>query len=243
MEWALAGLLGYLVYTELVPRAEVPTSRKRVCDYTTAGAVFEDVSSALKRGYRLVELHVYSDESGEPVVATSPVKAGYDYAYDNVSFESCCVAIVNDAFPSKDPLILSIVPHTDQGFTFQRIVHHLQTTVRRHLVTDRDVATKPLDTYANKIILVSGGNLTGTALEPLVNISWNTSELRRLEHTQALYPRDAPELVGYNRDHITMVAKNVHFSIRNVNPEVPKAYGCQWNFFDSDPRGFKLKSS
>jgi hypothetical protein len=227
----LAALLVKLVVDEVSPQTGGVVSRKRVCDYSVQGSVFEDVSSALRRGLRLVELHVYSDEQDYPVVAKQSLNGGYDYAYDNWTFEECCVAIANDAFPSNDPLILSIVPHTNKNITLNRVADHLKTTVHRHLISGRDIATKPLDSFANKIILASGGPISGTDLETLTNISWNNSDLRRLGYSQAVFARDQPELVAFNRNAISMVAPDPAFGTAAVNPEVVRAYGCQWILF------------
>ena len=249
MEWLVAlglvVLLIYLVVSELKGTSPVSVSRRRLCDYYAQGSVFEDVSSALRRGIRLIELHVYSDEQGWPVVAKKSLQGGYDYAEDNWTFEECCVSIANDAFPSKDPLILSIVPHTTNNVTLNRIAHHLNTTVHRHLIADKHGVETPIDELANKIVLVSGGNITGTDLEDLVNLSWNNSDLRRLGYSQAVFPRDQPDLVAFNRNAITLVAPDPAFGKTKVNPEVVRAYGCQWNLFPdaSASPGFVEKPS
>ena len=249
MEWLVAVglvvLLIYLVMSELNGTSPVSVSRRRLCDYHAQGSVFEDVSSALKRGLRLVELHVYSDEQDWPIVAKEPLNAGYDYAENNWTFEECCVAIANDAFPSRDPLILSIVPHTNSNLTMNRVAEHLKTTVHRHLIPDKDVHEMPLDQLANKIVLVSGGNINGTDLEEMVNLSWNESNLRRLGYSQAVFPRDQPDLVAFNRSAITLVAPDPAFGKAKVNPEVVRAYGCQWILFPdpSAPGGFTEKPS
>ena len=235
MEWLVAVglvvLLIYLVLSELNGSNPVSVSRRRLCDYYVQGSVFEDIPSALKRGIRLLELHVYSDEQGWPVVAKNSLQGGYDYAEDNWTFEECCVSIVNDAFPSRDPLIVSIVPHTTNSVTLNRIAYHLNTTVRRHLIEDKDVHAKPIDELANKIILVSGGPISGTELDDMINLSWNNPQLRRLGYSQAVFPRDQPDLVAFNRNAITMVAPDPAFGKSKINPDIVRAYGCQWNLY------------
>ena len=248
MEWpitiVLMILLAYLVLSE-VSGEPVVSSRRRLCDYYAQGSVFEDVPTALKNGIRLLELHVYSDEQGYPVVAKHSLQGGYDYAEDNWTFEECCVSIANDAFPSKDPLILSIVPHTTNNITLNHVATHLKTTVHRHLIAQKDIVETSIDELANKIVLVSGGNITGTDLEELVNLSWNNSDLRRLGYSQAVFPRDQPDLVAFNRSAITLVAPDPAFGKVKVNPEVVRAYGCQWNLFPnpSAEPGFVEKPS
>lgn len=213
--------------------------RKRLCDYHAAGGVYEDLDAVLSRGSRLYEVHVYSDEQDHPVVAKQPLNDGYDYAENNVSFEQVCVDIVNDAFPSNDPFILSIVLHTNKAVTANECAYHLKTTVRRHLFkSETSVARMPLDKLANKLILVSGGNVRGTELEPMINLSWSEEDLRRLSYQQALHPRDEPGLIAYNRDHISLVAPETEVKTINANPDRPKYLGCQWNLYDKSGGGF-----
>ena len=241
MEWfvaiVLAAFLGYLIYEEVTGQPLMkPTPRGRLCDYYTGGSVWEDVGKALARGVRLLEVHVYADEQDHPVVATKPLNEGYDYAEDNETFESVCVAIANDAFPSKDPFILSIVPHTDKTIVMDRIAEHLQTTVRRHLFQLEGVHLAPLDQLQNKLIVVSAN--TGSKLDPLLNLSWTGPDLRRMTYQQALYPREPGELVKFNKDHISIVAPEPELKPTNVNPDKPKALGCQWNVYDRETNSF-----
>jgi hypothetical protein len=221
-------LLVYLIFGLLAePKDFVPVTRKRLCDYSVQGSVFEDLGGALKRGLRLAEAHVYSDEQGHAVVAKKSLKGGYDYAEDNVSFEQYCVTLVNDAFPSEDPFVLSIMPHTTNTTTLDEVAYHLTTILRRHLLSEKEgVAEMPLDDLANKVIIVSGGNIAGTKLEDLVNLS-----VRRLGYSQATDVRDPKELVAYNRNAITLVAPDPAFTKSTVNPKTVRAYGCQWILF------------
>jgi hypothetical protein len=171
------------------------------------------------------------------------VASGYDHASDNTSFEQVCVDLVNDAFPSKDPFILSIVLHTDKAVTANECAYHLKTTVRRHLFhTEESVARMPLDRLANRLIVVSGGTVRGTDLEPLLNLSWSGSDLRRLSHQQAAHPRDEVSLIAYNRDHVSLVAPETEMKTLNANPDRPKALGCQWNVYDTSGGGFVEKA-
>lgn len=237
MEWlvagALAAFLGFLLYQEVTGQAgpQLPAlARKRLCDYTTGGSVWEDPATAILRGTRLLEVHVYSDERDQPVVALKPLNEGYDYAEENVSFESVCVSIANDAFPSSDPFILSIVPHTQKTVVMDRVTEHLLTTVRKHLVRLEGIAQAPIDKLANTLILV--GARTGSKLDDLLNLDWTGSDLRRLSYQQALHPRDPSELMKFTRDHIALVAPDVELKTVNANPDRPRALGCQWNLYD-----------
>lgn len=217
-------VLGYL----LIPESIAPVlSRKPLSQYVVDGVVYQDIPSALKRGVRLLEVHVYSDEQDYPVVAKHQINSGYDFADDNVSFEQVCIDIANDAFPSKEPMILSIVPHTEKSIVLDRVCEHLQTITRRHLVHEKDIHQMPVDAFANKLILVSGGNIHGTKLESMINLNWNDSNIRRLTYTQAVHSRDEEELKNYTKEFIVLVAPEERIEL--ANPQKPKALGCQWN--------------
>ena len=235
--------IGYLLYDETLGEPMIaPEPRNRLCDYYAAGGVYEPLSDVLARGSRLYEVHVYSDEQDHPVVAKRPLSDGYNYAEDNVTFEQVCVDITNDAFPSKDPFVLSIVLHTDKAVTANECAAHLKTTVRRHLIkAEEGVVRLPIDKLANKLVLVSGGNVRGTELEPLINVSWSGEDLRRLSYQQALFPRDEPGLVAFNRDHVSLVAPETELRTINANPDRPKYLGCQWNLYDKSGGGFVEK--
>jgi hypothetical protein len=246
MEWLLAVIvlvaIGYLLYDRTLGEVPILMPRKRLCDYYTAGSVFEDIPTALSRGIRLLEVHVYSDEQDHPVVALHPQNDGYDYALENISFEQVCILIENDAFPSPDPFILSIVPHTDKTIVMNRIAEHLQTTVRRRLIkTTKNIATLPIDALKGKVILASGGAIQGTQLEELVNISWSGPTLRRLTYQQALHPRDEKELIRFNRDNITLVAPETELRTVRAHSSKPAHLGCQWNLYETSGGGFREK--
>jgi len=239
----LLAILGYVIWMEVGVEAPVTGPRKRLCDYYVSGSVFEDPADAIARGVRLLEIHVYSDESDQPIVAKKPLNEGYDYAYDNWTFESVCVKL-NDAFPSKDPMILSIVPHTTKTTTLNRMAYHLKTTVRKNLLPPgtRDVHDTPIDQLAGKLVIVSGST-QGSEFDDFVNLSWSDSHLRRLTYQQAIHSRDQPELVAFNRNAISIVSPEVSFKKSPINPETLAAYGCQWSLFENPraPKGFVEK--
>jgi hypothetical protein len=106
--------------------------------------------------------------------------------------------------------------------------------VRKHLISGL-VEDKQLDTLANKLILVSGNEVRGTNLEPMLNLSWNDSRLRRLTYQQAAYPREPEELRSFTKSNIVLVAPDQAFSKFKVMDDV-YAYGCQWNLCPTSGR-------
>jgi hypothetical protein len=195
----------------------------------------------IKAGARLVELDIYANENNKPVVGLKNQKLGTDYAYNTVSLEACCVSIANNAFNSvsspvsSDPFVLSLVFHTDNATVVNAASEIIKTTCRAHLLDEsygyqrKNLAIEPVCNLQNKIIIVSGGGeIKGTHMEELVNLSWSTSNLRRMTYMQASQPHDPDELINFNRTHITMVVPDIGDDLTNFNPQIVLSYGCQW---------------
>lgn len=244
MDWLIAfillGILAYLVMTHFFPYGPngrpAPVSKRRLMDYAIPGSVFENLDTALARGTRLIELHVFADEQGHPVVASGPVNDGRDFTEDSITFEQACVTLVNGAFPSEYPLILSIVPRTENSVTLNRVGEHLQTILRKTLIDtpNRNAAEMLMSELKGKTVIVSGGNIQGTILDELVNLSWSESHLRRLNPQDAAIPRDEDELEQFNAEEgITMVAPDAMFGL-DKHPDSKKIaeHKCQWNLFE-----------
>lgn len=228
----------------------------RLCDYYIASSAYSVFPSTytydyisdsviplvVKAGARLVELNVYAD-NGKPVVSLQN-ELGFNYAKNTVSLESCCVAIANTAFNKQettvasDPFVLSLVFQTEDAKILNASAEILKTTVGKYILGPeysyhrKNLAVEPVCNLMGKLILVSGGNIKGTEMDEMVNLSWSTSHLRRLSYMQASQPYDHEELIDYNRRHITMVVPDPSPDLKNNNPTVLFAYGCQWNLMN-----------
>lgn len=244
----------YEKVTKLAPLGCPQSKQYRLCDYYIASSsysvfpgadVYDYVSDSIlpmviKAGPRLVELDIYSDEQNKPVVGLKNQKLGVDYAYNTVHFEQCCVSIINNAFNSvstavsSDPFMLSLVFHTDKTNVINACAEILKTTCRSHMLDSeysyqrKNLAIEPICNLQNKLIIVSGGNMKGTLMEELVNLSWSSSNCRRLTYMQAAQPHDSQELIDHNRNNITMVVPDISEDLKNMNPQILFTYGCQW---------------
>jgi hypothetical protein len=245
----------YGLVTDLTPLACPTDDDTRLCDYYIASSAysifpstytFDFVSDSIiplvvKAGARLIELDVYAGENDKPVVGLKNEDVGYDYAKNSISFESCCVSLGNSAFNkvdtplSSDPFILSIVFHTDKRTVHDACAEILKSTLQRYMLGPeyayhrKNLAQEPICNLAGKLIIVSGGNMKGSLFEEIVNLSWSTSNLRRLTYMQASQPYDHEELIESNRKHITMVVPEPVPDLKNNNPTILFGYGCQWN--------------
>ena len=226
----------------------------RVCDYYMASSsysvfpgskIFDSVSDqilplVIKAGARMIELDIYADVNEKPVVGLKNEKLGIDYASNSVPFESCCVSIANNAFNSitspvsSDPFVLSLSFHTNKTNVINACAEILKTTCRSHMrdasyaFQRKNIATEPVCNLQSKLIIASGGSVKGSLMEELVNMSWDTSHLRRLSYAQASQPHDAKELIEFNRNNITMVVPDIEGDLVNYNPQILFTYGCQW---------------
>lgn len=215
-------LAGYLISREVSDDFPTPenTARKRVADYYVAGTT--DIADALSSGKRLLELHIGSDMQDRAVILPSEEK-----------FEPACVTLLNKAFDSRDPFILSLVFHTDTTVTLNAVAKSLRETVHRHLVPPTpELAEVPLDSLAGKLILVSGPETRGTEMESLVTLSWGDSGLRRLDYARALHPREPEELRQFAEHHLVLVVKDKSKNVYAGDNEIV-ASGCQWNLAGS----------
>ena len=245
---------GYKTVMKLAPLGCPTTPSYRLCDYYVASSAYSlfpgvklydyitdgVIPMLMPAGPRLVELDIYSDENNKPVVGLKNQQTGVDYAYNTVSLEACCVAIMNSAFNSvvcpvsSDPFMLSLVFHTDNTNVINAAAQILKTTCVSKMLDSsfsyqrKNVAVEPVCNLQNKLIIVSGGPIKGTLMEELVNLSWSGSTLRRLTYSQAAMTHDNNELINFNRDNITMIVPDVSTDLTNMNPQILLTYGCQW---------------
>jgi hypothetical protein len=243
---------------DLQPLGCPTNDQTRLCDYYIASSAYSVFPSTytsdyisdsiiplvVKAGARLIELDIYSDESDKPVVGLKNEQFGYDYAKNSVSFESCCVSLANSAFDKTqskaagDPFILSLMFHTQKTQTINACSEILKQTVGRYLLGPdyafqrKNLAQEPICNLMGKLILVSGGEIKGTTIDELINLSWNTSDLRRVSFMTASQPYDHDELINNNRRSITMVVPDPDPDLKNGNPIVLFGYGCQWNLMN-----------
>ena len=86
----LVGILGYTLWNEVSSREEdepIISTRSHIRDYYLTGGVYEEVKDVISSGRRLLEIHLYADENGKPIVAKKPLNLSYDYAYDYWTFD------------------------------------------------------------------------------------------------------------------------------------------------------------
>ena len=246
---------------DLAPLGCPTNDNSTLCDYYMASSSYSIFPSkyvndyvsdsvlplVIKAGARLIELDIYADQDNHPVVGLKNEKFGYDYAKNSVKFESCCVSIANSAFnktetkSASDPFVLSLMFHTNKRQTIDACGEILKQTLARYFLDPKyayqgrgkvNLVQEPICNLAGKLIIVSGGEIKGTGMEELVNLSWDTSSLRRVSYMTASQPYDSDELINNNRQTITMVVPDPDPDLKNNNPTILFGYGCQWNLMN-----------
>jgi len=242
------------IYEKVIALAPLGGENHKLCDYYIASSSYtvfpgsevtdyisdEIIPLVVKAGARLIELDIY-DDGGIPVVGLKNETLGYDYAKNSVTLEKCCIAIGNSAFSgtlSSDPFILSLMFHTENTNTLNASSQIIKDTLGRFLLGPeyafhrKNLAQEPIENLKGKLIIVSGGAMTHTKMHELVNLSWSTSDLRRLTYMQASQPYDHEELIESNKKSICMVIPDPDPDLKNNNPIVVSGYGCQWNLMN-----------
>jgi hypothetical protein len=244
--------------TSLNPVGVTDKDNTKLCDYYIASSAYSVFPSTytydyisdgvlalvIKAGARLVELDIYAGSDDKPIVGLKNESIGYDYAKNTVSFQKCLRAIANTAFNavetslSSDPFILSLVFHTDKTHVIDAVATEIKDALGAHLLPPQyaharqNLPQTNMSEFMGKIIIVSGGNIKSNKFDELMNLSWNSSYLRRLTYTQASQPYDHEELVNSNKKNICMVVPDPTPDLKNNNPTILFGYGCQWNLMN-----------
>jgi hypothetical protein len=241
------------IYDKVLALAPLGSEPYKLCDYYIASSAYtvfpgssvtdyisdDVIPLVVKSGARLIELDIYDGDV--PSVGLKNQTIGYDYAKNSVSLEKCCIAIGNSAFSgllSSDPFILSLMFHTENNNTLNASSQIIRDTLGRFLLGPeyafhrKNLAQEPIENLKGKLIIVSGGAMKHTKMHELVNLSWSTSDLRRLTYMQASQPYDHDELIESNKKSICMVVPDPDPDLKNNNPIVVSGYGCQWNLMN-----------
>jgi len=203
-------------------------------DYTYASAV----KKVIQAGARVVDLNIY-DVEGVPTAGLTD--SGYKrlYSYNGVKLEDCCVEIANTAFAddtpgNKNPFVLSLNFHTTNNTLMTKAAEVLKKTLSRFLLDlpytyqKKNIALEPVCNLIGKIVVVSGKNTKGNGMDELVNMSWDSSYMRRLTYRQAAETYDYEELIEFNRRGITLVVPDEGKDLTNRKAQICFGFGCQW---------------
>jgi hypothetical protein len=207
-----------------------------VYTYITTNAITE----VIKGGARLIEFDIYS-VGGDPVVGLADSKTNNMFTYNTLKFEDCCTTLANTMFNSgtttgyANPFVLSLNFHSEDNAFMTRCADVMKMTLRKFMLRNeysyqrKNLAVEPICKLMGKLVIVSGGNTKGNGMDELVNMSWASSNMRRMTYTEASQTFDHEELIEYNKRNITLVVPDMRSTeLKNKNAEICFAYGCQW---------------
>ena len=243
------------VYSDIIKSAPLGCpSDTVVCDYYMSSSGYtvipsttvytyittDAITEVIKGGARLIELDIYS-VNGDPVVGLADSKTNNMFTYNTLKFEDCCTTLANTMFAPgvtagyANPFILSLNFHTDDNAFITRCADTMKMTLRKFMLPSeysyqrKNIALEPICNLMGKLVIISGGNTRGNGMDELVNMSWASSNLRRLTYTEASQTFDHEELIEYNKRNITLVVPDLSTSdVKNKNPEICFSFGCQW---------------
>jgi len=207
-----------------------------VYTYITTNAITE----VIKGGARLIELDIYA-VNGDPVVGLADSKTNAMFTYNTLKFEDCCTTLANTMFNSgttsgyANPFVLSLNFHSEDNAFITQCADIMKMTLRKFMLHNeysyqrKNLAVEPICNLMGKLVIVSGGNTKGNGMDELVNMSWASSNMRRMTYTEASQTFDHEELIEYNKRNITLVVPDMRSTeVKNKNAEICFAYGCQW---------------
>jgi len=207
-----------------------------VYTYITTGAITE----VIKGGARLIELDIYS-VNNDAVVGLADSKTNNMFTYNTLKFEDCCTTLANTMFSSgttpgyQNPFVLSLNFHSEDNAFITRCADVMKMTLRKFMLHSgysyqrKNLAVEPICNLMGKLVIISGGNTKGNGMDELVNMSWASSNLRRMTYTEASQTFDHEELIEYNKRNITLVVPDMTSSdVKNKNAEICFSFGCQW---------------
>jgi len=202
--------------------------------------VTDAITKVVKGGARVIELDVY-EVNKKPVVGLADANTLKMTTYNTLAFEDCCVTLANSAFNSSvtpgynNPFILSLVFHTSDNAILTQCADTMKNTLRKNMLSSeysyqrKNLGVEPICNLMGKLIIVSGEHIKGNGMDELVNMSWVSSQMRRMTYTQASQTFDHDELIEFNKRNITLVVPDMKTSaITNGNAEICFSYGCQW---------------
>jgi hypothetical protein len=243
------------VYSDLVKAAPLGCPSDDVlCDYYMASSGYtvipsttvytyittDAITEVIKGGARLIELDIYS-VNNDAVVGLADSKTNNMFTYNTLKFEDCCTTLANTMFASgttpgyQNPFVLSLNFHSEDNAFITRCADIMKMTLRKFMLHSgysyqrKNLAVEPICNLMGKLVIISGGNTKGNGMDELVNMSWASSNLRRMTYTEASQTFDHEELIEYNKRNITLVVPDMSSSdVKNKNAEICFSFGCQW---------------
>lgn len=211
-------------------------------------ASIKSIEKVLIYGARYIDLDVYNDNFNpdtKPVVCAGTETGNWHWT-NSIPFQSVCHKIATTAFSSavknaSDPLFININFKT---WGNKQTINKCADIIKKHFntkllskyysyqgrYTSSNLATIPIKELINKVIIISSGDITYTAMDELTNLKQdNNSNFRDLTHNKVKETYDAKELREYNKKNLTRVTPDFHNRFKeNYNFFTAYALGCQF---------------
>jgi hypothetical protein len=236
------------------------------CSYMWDYASVDAVAQVIRCGARLVDLDIYNYTFQESSTVKPMVYNGWEVgqfpATTRVAFEDCVIAAMRVAFDSKqvgnynDPLFFRLNFRT---WGNRETIDHCARIIKHHCEqrllsseyayqgrnAGKSLATAFLKDLVGKVIIFSSGNIEGTAMDELTNLSLTNSTYNARLQTYDDYLRgeDVEEVQQFNSKHISVIEPDTTGARQFVaeNFFTAMCLGAQFMcmpYFASDTLGF-----
>lgn len=219
----------------------------QMMDYTSE----EIVLSVLQSGARYLEFNIFNSQFGKdaiPVVSNGYKTGEYQLTFNNITFESCCKIIKDNAFKQKvddtgvpnhnDPLFIGLNLNTNNNIycldvMANIIIDYFRDKLLEHEYSfqQNNIADIKLKDMKQKIIIFSSSGFEGSNMEELVNASWDHKMMQRIHHSELMLPGfNRQKLIDFNKKGITIVVPHIEGDFYTENYDTNPAFkaGCQF---------------
>lgn len=236
------------------------TAINQKLDYVSA----DILKKILKYGARFLWFDIFNSNLGEnpiPLVSVGSKNGVWNFSLNSLLFDQCISTIATTAFKSgevnnyNDPLFIALNLNVNKN---QFCLKKMSDIILKHLGprllgveysrSNKNMGEVLFRDIVNKVVIFSSSGYEDSALEELINYSWENPKLKVINNKSVdpnvtindYVKEDIDTLKNYNKNNLTIVTPDENsFFTRQFNPKYAWDAGCQFvNMFYQDPDTF-----
>jgi|TARA_B100001996_G_scaffold72813_1_gene53475 hypothetical protein len=194
----------------------------------------EMLKLVLMAGARFIDLDIFSHISGNTIFPVVRSDLNNEPSHNFIKLDEVWETINNFAFVNSysDPLLVHINLRTTNIGVIDKIAESFTNSIHgQHLLEPKysykaidSIATKPICTILNKVVLIVTGDCSHTLLDEIVNLH-TSHNARILPAKQVRTPANPQSFAFSNQNTFTIVRPEIYDD--NTNPEDAWTHGCQ----------------
>lgn len=221
------------------------TGKNQMLDYTSTNIL----KRILRYGARFLYLDVYSDNE-KPLVCVGLKNGNWKLSLNSLDFDEVMETIGTNAFNPgivtnyEDPLLIGLNLNMPKN---HKILKKIKESIIKHCGTrllditygynQKNIALEPIKKLKEKVVILSSEGFENSTLEEIINGSWNTNELRKINN-KSIDPtvrisqyikEDTETLMNYNKSGLSVIVpEEKSFFTRQYSPNNAFEFGCQF---------------